>query len=116
MIDEDELRRRLLAGYGTQSPGPWDDRVQAWEISRTERWVVHVSPMLFNNRVYLSTPEQVPYFWTAGWCYDKGATAFLAAMAFDPEVDMDPPGFKKLAADERRTAKQVDEINAGLNA
>lgn len=97
-----------------QAPGEWNSTVCAWVIKRTEHWVVMVTPMLFNDRVLISTHEEMDYFWTAGWCYDKGAAAVLAANAFDPETETDPVGFKKLAADNRRTHREVAEVNARL--
>lgn len=84
-----------------------DSRVQMMmgiePIKTTEHWVVAVMPMLYNDRIVLTTHEaweQETYF-IAGWCYDKGGAAALAAHAWDPETEQKPVGFKKEAFDAR---------------
>lgn len=84
--------------------GEWDDQIQSWVIKRTEHWIVSVTPMIFNDRVLLTSPDEYPLGWTAGWCYDKNGSAFLAAYAWDPETESEPQGYKKLAADARTLA------------
>lgn len=79
----------------------WDNKLGAWVVKRTEHWIVSVTPMLFNDRVCLTSHLEYPRTWTAGWCYDQNGSAFLAALAFDPESERQPVGFKKLAADHR---------------
>jgi hypothetical protein len=79
----------------------WDDQIQSWVVKRTEHWIVSVSPMLFNDRLYLTSHAGYPLFWAAGWCYDRDGSAFLAAYAFDPETEREPVGYKKVAADNR---------------
>lgn len=79
----------------------WDETMQSMVVKVTERFVVSVTPMIFNDRLLLTSRDEYPDTWTAGWCYDKGAAAYLAALAWDPEVEREPVGFKKLAADLR---------------
>lgn len=69
-------------------------------VKETERWVVSVLPMIFNDRVVIASPAEYPGY-AAGWCYDKGGAAILAALAWDPDVDRRPVGFKKEACDAR---------------
>lgn len=88
--------------------------VAGWLVKDTENWRVFVVPMIFNHRVLLSTHEEWKTGWSAGWCYGSKDEAFLAAYVFDPENEMDPPGFKKLAADSRRTHREVYEVNERL--
>lgn len=85
----------------------WDQDVNSWVVKHTAHWVVLVSPMLFNNRVLLSDPEEWVFGWTAGFCYDKGPAAMLAAIAWDPETDRWPAGFKKVAADARTPDREL---------
>lgn len=80
----------------------WDDKIQSLVVSETESWIVSVTPMIFNDRVLLTSKDEYPHTWTAGWCYDKGGAALLAAQAWDPETENEPVGFKKLAGDTRR--------------
>jgi hypothetical protein len=79
----------------------WDDQLRSWIVKRTEHWIVSVTPMMFNDRVCLTSHREYPRTYTAGWCYDKNGSAFLAAYAFDPETEHAPVGFKKVAADAR---------------
>lgn len=83
--------------------GVYNAEVGAVPIKVTENWVVAVMPMAFNDRVILCRHWE----WTevrgyvAGWCYDKGGAAALAAMAWDPETERTPVGWKKQACDGR---------------
>jgi hypothetical protein len=78
-----------------------DETTQTVIVKETAEWIVSVAPMIFNDRVLLTHQSEYPDFWTAGWCYDKGGAAFLAAIAWDPDAEPAPVGFKKLAADRR---------------
>jgi len=82
-------------------PPVWNDDMQSLVIKETDKWVVSVTPMIFNDRILLSSKEEWPHFWTAGYCYDKGPSAVLAAIIWDPEKERNPLGFKKIAADAR---------------
>jgi hypothetical protein len=79
----------------------WNDEVQTLVVKVTENWIVSVTPMIFNDRVCLASHRDWPWGYTAGWCYDKGAAAGLAAQAWDPEKEWEPVGWKKLACDGR---------------
>lgn len=81
--------------------GVWDAQLKSYIVRRTEEWVVSVTPMIFNDRIVLTHVSEYPYAWTAGWCYDKGGAAFLAAHVYDPDTMQEPVGYKKLAADRR---------------
>ncbi len=79
----------------------WDEKTQSVVVKVTEHWIVSVAPMIFNDRVLLTSREEYPWTWTAGWCYDKGGAAGLAAAVWDPETEREPIGYKKVAADAR---------------
>lgn len=82
----------------------WSDELRGRVIKITEHWIVMVLPMIYNDRVVISNHEEWHRGWTAGWCYDKGGAAALAAELFDPETQREPVGFKKLAGDARNGA------------
>lgn len=67
-------------------------------------WMVSVSPMIFNDRVVLTHRSGYPLFVAAGFCYDKGGAATLAAYMWNPEETARPLGYKKVAYDEREAA------------
>ena len=79
--------------------GEWDDAIESWIIRVTEHWIVSVTPMIFNDRIVLTHRNEYPWFVTAGWCYDKGGAAHLAAAVWDPETQHEPVGYKKVAAE-----------------
>lgn len=72
-------------------------------VQVTEHWVVGVVPQAYNDRVLLCSHEEWRTSWTAGFCYDRGPAAMLAAAAWDPEREWFPVGFKKVAGDARGT-------------
>ena len=82
----------------------WDEHTDGWITRLTDRFVVSWAPMLFNDRLFVTRRSDYPRTWVTAWCFDKGPAAALAAAVFDPEVDMEPPGFKKLAFDGRTEA------------
>lgn len=71
-------------------------------VNETDEWIVSVVPMLFNDRVMLTHRDEYPTFATAGWCYDRGPSAMLAAKAWNPDVTREPLGYKKCAFDARK--------------
>lgn len=79
----------------------WDDQMQSLVVKETEHWIVSVTPMIYNDRVLLTSRDEYPYCYTAGFCYDKGPVALMAAMVWDPETQHQPVGFKKIACDSR---------------
>ncbi len=80
----------------------WDPAIGSWIVKETDDWIVSVTPMIFNDRVLFTQRAEYPNFCTAGWCYDKGPAAILAAMAWDPDTQHSPVGHKKVAFDARR--------------
>lgn len=72
-------------------------------------WMVSVAPMIFNDRVMLTHRDAYPTFVTAGFCYDKGGAAPLAAAAWNPLQDFRPVGYKKIAHDARRDTHEHPE-------
>lgn len=70
-------------------------------VKITESWIVAVVPMIYNDRVVLMRHHEWRTGWSAGWCYDKGGAAGLAAAVWDPETQWEPVGYKKLAGDAR---------------
>lgn len=87
---------------GWENVGEYDPNIEAMVVRRSAEWIVSVAPMIFNNRILLSHVDDYPRLWTAGWCYDKGPVAALAAIAWNPDTDREPAGYKKLAADSRK--------------
>jgi hypothetical protein len=79
----------------------YDNRICAFNVRISGPWLVSVASMVFNDRILLSNLSEYPRTWTAGWCYDKGGSALHAAMLWDPDVEREPAGFKKVAADSR---------------
>jgi hypothetical protein len=68
-----------------------------WRIKETATHFVDVCPMLFNDRICL-TPKAAPGVYDYGWCYDKGGAAIYAAIAWNPDTEAEPAGFKKRVA------------------
>jgi len=56
-------------------------------------WSVQIAAMIFNDRLLLSEPGPCggPCY---GWCYDKGGAAHLAALAWNPDLEGEPAGYK----------------------
>lgn len=82
--------------------GYWDPELETQVIHQDGPWIVSVSPMLFNDRVLLTHEDQRHLgTYTSGYCYDKGAAAALAAAAWFPTRQLQPVGFKKIAAEGR---------------
>src|SRR4051812_5630876 len=94
----DAVHQSQFEGLGT-----WDPDNHYWLVKETEHWRVVVIPMIFNFRICISEKrfDPVRAGYTAGWCYDKGPAAFLAALAWDPETEVRPVGWKKEAMDAR---------------
>lgn len=88
-------------GYGTVTIGEWGG------------WLVQVVPMIFNDRLVL-TPKTAQYVYDYGWCYDKGPAAYVAARAWNPETEGEPPGFKKAAAGGREAGQKAADGSPGL--
>lgn len=86
--------------YGTVSLGTWGG------------YLVQILPMIFNDRVVL-TPESSPWGYDHGWCYERGV-ALLAVLAWDPETEAEPVGYKKRATMGLRQAgekaRAADEV------
>lgn len=65
-----------------------------YTIKETETHLVEIQPMIFNDRVVL-TPKTCLDIYECGWCFDKGGAAFYAAVAWDPDTEAEPVGYKK---------------------
>lgn len=79
----------------------WGVEVQTHVVKVTENWIVSVTPMIYNDRICLTSHAEWPDGYTAGFCYDKGGSAALAARVWDPETQREPVGYKKIACDAR---------------
>jgi hypothetical protein len=79
----------------------FDAQIGSLVIKESADWIVSVTPMIFNDRVLLTMRQDYPFTVTAGWCYDKGPAAVLAAQAWDPDTEPTPAGFKKEAFNAR---------------
>lgn len=90
MLDEVEID-----SYSTVRIGHWGG------------WWVEIAPMAFNDRLVL-TPQSFPGVYDYGWCFDKGAAAYLAALIWNPATDAEPVGFKKRATALRQAGERAD--------
>jgi hypothetical protein len=79
----------------------FDVQIGSLVIKESADWIVSVTPMIFNDRVLLTLRSEYPFSAVAGWCYDKGGAAVLAAQAWDPDTQPTPAGFKKEAFNAR---------------
>lgn len=80
----------------------FDEKIGSLVVKENDDWIVSVTPMIVNDRIYLTNRHHdYPIGATAGFCYDKGGSAMLAAMVWDFENDREPPGHKKVAFDSR---------------
>lgn len=80
--------------------GHWNPGAGSFRIKEGDDWVISIMPMIFNDRVIFSYKDEYPNY-SAGWCYDKGGAAALAAAAWDPDTQRKPVGYKKEAVDAR---------------
>lgn len=79
----------------------FDERIESVVYGHHGPWLVSVSPQLVNDRILLTHRDEYPMQWTAGFCYDKGPSAGLAAAVWDPLTERYPVGFKRIAVDGR---------------
>lgn len=94
-------------GPGADAPAPgWNTEIMGSVVKVTPGWVVAVVPMIYNDRVVLCSRNEWRTGYTAGFCYDKGGSAALAALAWNPEETLNPDGFKKIACDSRVAKKE----------
>lgn len=85
----------------------WDNNIESLVYAHHgphSEWIVSVTPMAYNDRILLTHRDRYPRLWVAGFCYDKGPAAGLAAATWDPTTQPRPAGYKKIAADERHPA------------
>jgi hypothetical protein len=75
----------------------YDEKMMSWVVRKDGPWIVSVTPMLYNDRVMLTHERDYPHFATAGYCYDKGSAALLAAAIWNPLEEHRPKGPKKVA-------------------
>lgn len=79
----------------------FDEEIQSTVVYISKEWIVSVTPMIFNDRIVLTSLQEYPRSYTAGWCYQKGGAAMLAALMWDPGEEFEPKGFIKVACDSR---------------
>lgn len=90
-----------MSGLAVPEEGEFNEVIGGHVVRVTENWVVAVVPMIFNDRIILCRLQDWSTEWVAGFCYDKGGAAALAALVWNPETEQYPVGFKKLAVDGR---------------
>ncbi len=88
----------------------FDEKIQGMVVHKTRNWIVSVHPMIFNDRIILTSHDEYPHSYTAGFCYDKGGAAMLAALIWNPERDFEPLSYKKVACDSRDRPVMVDRM------
>lgn len=74
--------------------------------------VVWVLSMIYNDRIVIGPRESG--FYEHGWCYDKGGSAVLAALAWDPRTQDEPEGYKKRATPGHRARRAMSTLNADI--
>lgn len=80
----------------------WDDATKAYVVKVIgDTWMVSVAPQLFYDHLFLTHVSQWPREWVAGWAYEQGTAARVAAEAWDPSVDAEPAGYLRVIADAR---------------
>lgn len=77
-------------------PG-WDPAIGSYIIKTEGPWIVSVTPMIFNDRIMLTHIDEYPHTASAGYCYEKGSAAGLAAHAWSVLHQPCPVGYKKIA-------------------
>lgn len=65
-----------------------------------ERWV-YVVRMAFNTRITIG-PEYSAGWYDDCWCYETIGEAFLAAVAWNPDAELEPSGWVKHPRSGRR--------------
>lgn len=103
--------RLLIATRLPESPIRWSSIIELdkWgsaTIGYYGGWAVQINAMIFNDRLVLAEPGIYgsPCY---GWCYPKGGAAHLAALAWDPETDGEPAGYKKAAIGGRQPGERA---------
>lgn len=91
----------IVKGYATETaigfyPQPTSDDFGTMTLGEWQGYLVQIMAMTFNDRLIL-TPANATGGYDHGWCYQKGAAALLAALAWNPETQGEPLGFKKKA-------------------
>jgi hypothetical protein len=71
------------------------DEYMAVSVGEWGGYLIQITSMGFNNRIALSPLGMHVYDW--GWCYDRGPTALMALLIWNPETEGEPPGYKKVA-------------------
>lgn len=97
LVDTELTPEKAQTALAMGAGFPWDAKFGGWLIKETDDWFVMVMPMLFNDRVVIGTQDERIFGYSAGWCYDKGGAALLAAAAWDPVTQDEPAGYKKAA-------------------
>lgn len=69
-------------------------------------WAIQVNPMIYNDRLVLAEPglHGNPDY---GWCYPKGGAVLMAAFLWDPEIEGEPPMYKKAAIGGRQPGERA---------
>lgn len=89
----------------TSSDAPYERTAEgSFVIAKTDEFVVEVTPMIFNWRVVVATPDQYQSTWEKGYCYfgtglETLIRATIAAEEWakgDP-FTTDPEGYDKRA-------------------
>lgn len=71
-------------------------------------YLVQIMPMIYNDRLVL-TPAYNTNIVDYGWCYPRGAAAYLAAMQWDPETEAEPVGYIKAIRAGRRAGQCAED-------
>lgn len=103
-------QRVNIFGEALPEPG-WSDVIKAQVVKVTDHWVVGLMHTIYNDRIFLSSHDEWRNSITAAWCYDRveapdpllaTVETLIVATNWDPEVDREPPGYKKCAFDARK--------------
>lgn len=78
----------------------WDDKIQGTVYGFNGEWLMSIHPMLFTERICLTSTRDYPDSYSAGWDFEPG-TAVAAALMWDPENELEPQGYIRVACDSR---------------
>lgn len=86
--------------YRDLLPG-WNEERLVWTVKETDRFYVEVMPLLFTAAIIL-TDKMHPEGYTDRWCYTSPQAAWAAALAWDPDMAMEPAGWHRHPTTGRR--------------
>lgn len=72
-------------------------------------YYIQIIPSVHTNRLVL-TPMTGNRVYAHGWCFDRGPAAALAALAWDPQRQAEPHGYKIRIGPRRLAGEQASRV------